>query len=109
MAIRAGGYIDRGDGKGWVLYAPAPAADVPEPAGPQPPAPPATPAVGEPGEPAAAPDTPDPQPAAQTAAAGRVACPDCGREFAVNKDGTMRRHRCVINAPAPQVTFDGEE
>jgi hypothetical protein len=104
MAIRAGGYVDHGDGRGWVLDVPTPAAAVA-----QAPAPPATAAVGEPGEPAADPDAPDPQPAVQTAVAGRMACPDCGREFAVNKDGTMRRHRCVIDAPAPQVTFDGEE
>lgn len=25
----------------------------------------------------------------------RATCPDCGREIAVNKDGSLRKHNCV--------------
>lgn len=71
MTVRAGGHVLRG-GR-WVpadLVAaePAPAVE-PEPAPP--------PAAG---------DVP---------AAGRTVCPDCGKDVALNKDGSPRKHRCA--------------
>lgn len=72
MRIRAGGHVLRG-GR-WApetLAAAEPArAVVPEPA-PEPP-----------------PADPDPEPS-------RVTCPDCGRNVAVNKDGSLRKHACT--------------
>lgn len=38
----------------------------------------------------------------------RDECPDCGKQVAVNKDGTLRKHTCVIEASPPAVTFDDE-
>lgn len=39
----------------------------------------------------------------------RADCPDCGKKFAVNKDGSPRKHRCLIDAAPPDVTFEEEE
>jgi len=87
VAIRCGGWVDRGDGRGWVLDVPSLAAE-----------PPPAPALP-------APNTQEPQRPSEPA---RATCPDCEREFTVNKDGTLRKHTCVIDAP-PQVTFNGGE
>jgi len=72
MMIRAGGHVLRG-GR-WVVETrpaaePAPVV-VPESA-PEPP-----------------PVAPDPEPS-------RAACPDCGKDVALNKDGSLRKHVCV--------------
>jgi hypothetical protein len=86
--IRCGGWVDHGDGKGWVLYVPGPPA-------------------GE-STPASVEQEPPPDPQLEQAADGqpdKASCPDCGREFAVNKDGSLRKHTCVIGAPAVEVTF----
>lgn len=42
---------------------------------------------------------------------GRVRdeCPDCGKTVPINKDGSLRKHVCSIEAPEPQVTFDEGE
>jgi hypothetical protein len=106
MVIRAGGWIDRGDGKGWVLDVPDPpaAATVPAPAA-------VDPAAGSAagGLPAGADDDPH-SPPAVVRQPERAGCPDCGKDVAVNKDGSLRKHTCVLDAPPPQVTFDdGEE
>lgn len=36
----------------------------------------------------------------------REECPDCGKPVAVNKDGSLRKHTCVIEALTPEVTFE---
>jgi hypothetical protein len=75
--IRAGGHVLRG-GR-WVAEATLPAA------GP-------APAV-------------EPEPVLEQAAAlevedvaepNRGTCPDCGKDVAVNKDGSLRRHNCEV-------------
>src|SRR5690554_3838561 len=39
----------------------------------------------------------------------RLDCPDCGKEVATRKDGSLRKHTCVMEAPEPAVTFDQAE
>lgn len=36
----------------------------------------------------------------------RAECPDCGKSVVVNKNGTLRKHTCVVDAAPPQVTFE---
>lgn len=68
--VRAGGHVLRG-GR-WVVET-RPAAE---------PAPVVVP------EPEPEPPPVDPEPS-------RVNCPDCGRNVAVNKDGSLRKHACT--------------
>lgn len=76
-AVRPG-RINRFDGRGWVPIDEAPA---PEPAAP----------VHE----------PDPDPAyepepVEQPYADRADCADCGKDVAVNKDGSLRKHTCEV-------------
>jgi hypothetical protein len=112
--IRCGGWVDHGDGKGWVLYVPGLATGT-RPA----------PAVvtgqltetereadrqaAESREQAQPESNSDMPPVGSTNDwPDRAACPDCGKEVAVNKNGTLRKHTCLIDAPAPEVTFEDE-
>lgn len=101
--VRVGGHVLRGGM--WVAEAAAPAAE-PEPAT-QPewdnePAAGETWADGTPVEF----DEPEPEPEPELeSAAARAVCLDCGRDVALRKDGMLRKHTCVLDTPAPDVTF----
>lgn len=98
QAKRAGGHI--ATPHGWRLVAKATSKELGETPQPEPePAPveESASAVSQ-----AAADTP------QERERDRDECPDCGKQVAVNKDGTLRKHTCVIEAPPPAVTFDDE-
>lgn len=102
QAKRAGGYVNTA--RGWELASKVDAG----------PAAPAEPA------PAVEPDQTDPLPRLDHVNVEvpremvgpdpeRQECPDCGKPVPVNKNGSLRKHTCVIEAPEPQVTFDGED
>lgn len=57
---------------------------------------------------------PAPEPAgepAELSVAGpdRAECPGCGKPVPLKKDGTLRKHTCVIEAPPPEITFDDQD
>lgn len=106
--VRAGGWVNRGDGKGWVLdrdpkpAPPPPVAPPPASAGPMKaggwvmatdqPAPAAPTAVPPPVDPTG---VVVPRELVGDAEPDRAICPDCGKDVATRKDGTLRKHVCV--------------
>lgn len=75
-----------------------------------PPGPPVAPAAEAPETAQEVPGDGAPEPDLVFVPGERIVCPHCQRpDVLVNRDGTLRKHSCLIDAAPPDVTFEEEE